>query len=108
MCAVSMAGDYWRDQLPQKPYYPGIQPFIHPSGGAVSGLPPLMHQVTKAEFDALKRDVEELKKLLTAAKKYDEAVGEPDCEVEDKVELIKKVAKLVGVSMDDIFGKGAS
>jgi len=103
MCATSNVGDYWRDQLPTKPYYPGIQPYIAPAVPFV--VPPA---ISREKFDALKRDVEELKKLLTAAKRYDEQTGEPDCELESKIELIKKVAKLVGVSMDDIFGSGSS
>jgi len=103
MCVASNIGDYWRDQLPTKPYYPAIQPYIAPT-------PPIIiaPAISREEFDALKRDVEELKKLLTAAKHYDEATGQPDCELESKIELIKKVAKLVGVSMDDIFVRGSS
>lgn len=102
MCVVSMVGDYWRDRLPQQPYYPGIQPHIAPPGslGAMVGN----LQVTRAEFDALKKDVEELKKLLAAAKQFDEATGEPDCEHADKIALIKKLAKLVGVDMSDVLG----
>ena len=100
MCAVSNVGDYWRDYtLPQKPYWPGIQPSID---GTIPGL---LYPVTRAEFDQLKHDVEELKKLLLAAKEYDKAMGEPDCVMDEKVALIKKVAKLVGVDMDQVFGK---
>ena len=51
--------------------------------------------VSRAEFDKLKRDVEELKR----AKEYDE----PDCEMDEKVELIRKVAELVGVDIEDLF-----
>ena len=58
---------------------------------------------TRAEFDALKKDMEELKKLLLAAKQYDESTGQPDCEMEDKVELITKIAKMVGVDMEQVF-----
>lgn len=99
MCIVSAVGDYWRDGLPQKPYYPSIEDYLK--------QPLMPPQISRAEFDALKKDVEELKKLLVAAKKYDEAVGEPDCELEDKVALIKRLAKLVGVSMNEIFGEGS-
>ncbi len=96
MCAVSATGDYWRqnDWPKWEPYQP-----LNPTPGY---WPP--PEVTKADLDALKREMEELKKLLVAAKKYDEATGQPDCEMEDKVALIKKVAKLVGVDMSGVFG----
>ena len=58
---------------------------------------------TRAEFDALKKDMEELKKLLLAAKQYDESTGQPDCEMEDKVKIITEIAKMVGVDLKDVF-----
>lgn len=93
MCVMSAIGDYWQHELPQKTYWPSVS---NPE------IP-----ISRAEFDALKRDVEELKKLLLAAKKYDEATGQPDCETDAKVALIRKVAELVGVSMEDVFGPKA-
>jgi hypothetical protein len=93
MCVASNVSDYWRDTALQKPYYLPVL-----TGGDVS----------RAEFDALKKDIEELKKLLLAAKRYDEATGQPDCEADEKVALIKKFADLVGVDLTEIFGKPAS
>jgi hypothetical protein len=58
---------------------------------------------TRAEFDELKREIQELKKLLKAAKMYDTVTGQPDCELEDKVALVKKLAELVGVDLEDVF-----
>lgn len=98
MCMTSAVGDYYKDSLPSKPYWDGIQPFINP-------LAPIAPAVTRQEFDALKRDLEELKKALLAAKRFDEVAGEPDCEMDEKVAIIKKLAKVVGVSMEDVFGK---
>jgi hypothetical protein len=90
MCAVSMVGDYWRDRtFPESfPSYPSWPNRTPPS---------------RAEFDDLKRSIEELKKLLVAAKRYDVAQGEPDCEMDDKVALIKKLAEIVGVDMKEVF-----
>lgn len=88
MCIVSNMGDYWTQRtLPEK--YPMWSDIIN--------------NPSRAEFEQLKKDVEELKRLLKAAKRYDEKVGEPHCEVEDKVILIKKIADAVGVDLKGIF-----
>lgn len=95
MCMVSNIGDDWAGKFPQKfPQFdppPMSAPFIIPS------------QVSRAEFDALKKEMEELKKLLLAAKKFDQATGQPDCEMEQKVKLIKAIAEMVGVDLTDVF-----
>lgn len=97
MCAVSAVGDNWRDQFPQRPYYDGIMPWINQSP------PPPNTTISREEFDALKRDIEELKSLLVAAKKFDEATGQKDCEMAEKIDLIRKLAKLVNVDLGDVF-----
>ena len=98
MCTVSNVGDGWRDTFPSRfPFVP-VNPITpHPF---IPYLPP---EVTREEFEALKNEMEELKKLLIAAKKYDEATGQKDCEMEEKISLIKQIATLVGVKMDDVF-----
>jgi hypothetical protein len=63
-------------------------------------LPSLSLGVTKDEFDALKEEVESLKKLLKAAKIYDDETGQPDCEIEEKMDMIKKYAESLGVDLD--------
>lgn len=99
MCMVSNVGDGWAEKFPY--HWPQIPP-----------EPPAKIQliqagVSQAEFDALKKEVQELKKLLIAAKEFDKATGQPDCEMDDKVKLIKAIAKLVGVDMGDVFGNEA-
>jgi hypothetical protein len=64
-----------------------------------------MIQPTRAEFDALKKEVEELKKLLLAAKEFDKNTNQPDCEHEDKIKFIKSVADFVGINLDEVFKK---
>lgn len=90
MCSVSMIGDHyahkWQDLN-----------FVQPGPGT-------RMDVTRAEFEELRRDVLEMKALLKRAKKYDEDNGEPDCEIEDKMALLRKVAKAVGVDLDDVIG----
>lgn len=64
--------------------------------------------VAQWEFEALKKEVLEMKELLLRAKKYDEKNNDPNCEQEQKVELLKKIADIVdivGVSLDEVFGK---
>lgn len=94
MCVVSMIGDYYGERFPQQ--YPFVVPPNQINESAI----------TRAEFEALRKDVLEMKDLLKRAKIYDEEHGEPDCEMEQKVELLKKVAELVGVDLEEIFGNG--
>lgn len=93
MCVVSMVGDHfndrWQPKIPNKIYTTdNLMPFLAP---------------TREEFDVLKKEVENMKKLLERAIKYDKDNNEPACEIEEKVVLLKKVAELVGVSLEDIF-----
>ena len=102
MCMVSNIGDQWGQQFPQK--WPGFvpHPFYPNSGGSTTPyVPPL--GVSQTDFDALKKEVEELKKLLRAAKDFDAKTGQPHCEMDAKVKLIKEIAKLVGVDLGDVF-----
>lgn len=91
MCTVSLVGDGWKDQFPQR------WPQFNPDSFKIS-------EVSRMEFEALKREVEELRELLKAAKAFDKATGQPDCHMDDKVALIKKVAEMVGVDLGDVFG----
>lgn len=103
MCVVSMVGDHYRDKWQREwPNLPGTQP-VGPSP-----LPAgLRHpEVTRAEFDALKRDVLEMKALLKRAKIYDEENGEPDCEIDEKMALLRRMADFVGVDLDEVIGTG--
>jgi hypothetical protein len=102
-----MVGDSFRDRwAPHFPEWPGggspTQPLgpMKPIPGGLLPSPP-----TRAEFDQLKREVEMLKDLLQRAKAYDEANNEPSCETEEKVALLKAVAKMVGVDLEDVLGK---
>lgn len=84
-------GDRWRKQWPQ------VVPNVPvPTPGTIV-LPP---EISREEFDALKKDVEDCKELLKRAKQYDRDHGEPDCEIDEKVALLRKVAELVGVDRD--------
>lgn len=101
MCVVSMIGDHfgrkWDDYFP-KPQL--LTPWPVPTSNPWPSLPP-----TREEFDKLKGEVEEMKALLIKAKEYDEKHNEPHCEVEEKMEKLRKIAELVGISLDDVIGK---
>jgi hypothetical protein len=102
MCVVSNIGDNYRDNFaPRWPHVP-VQPYM-----PTSPQPVVINtsEVSKQEFEALKKEVEELKQLLKAAKKFDEETGQPDCHMDDKVDFIKKLAEFVGVDLEDIFKK---
>lgn len=102
MCVVSMIGDHYKELIPKRfpdffPNYPNYDPNNPPS------IIVNQSEVTRAEFEELKKMVLEMKELLKKAKIYDEKNNEPNCEMEDKVALLKKVAELVGVDLKEIF-----
>lgn len=99
MCVVSMVGDHFNDR-----WWPQIQPQSPFDRSTITtDQLSVFLAPTRKEFDALKKEVEEMKKLLERAVEYDKKNNEPHCEMEDKVALLKKVAELVGVSLEDIF-----
>lgn len=107
MCVVSMIGDGWGRQFPDR--WPGVQPWEVDPPATIPYQPARVPfslpapQVSRKDFDALKAEVEALKRLLLAAKAFDDATGQPHCEADAKVALIKAVAKAVGVDMDEVF-----
>lgn len=102
MCSVSMIGDHYRDMWEPKPWYPGPAVPMPTRMSTVFYPPP---EITRAEFDDLKRQVSEMVELLKRAKKYDADSGQPDCEMDEKMDLLRKVAKLVGVDLDGAIAK---
>ena len=104
MCAVSSTGDMYRNKFSEpNPWitYPN-PPLGQPLPGPYTIT---LNPITRQEFDELKAIVLQMREDLLAAKKQDIEEGNSDCEMEDKVALLKKVAELVGVSLEDVFGK---
>lgn len=90
MCARSMImEDFGRRHDWGLPYY----------------LPPIpaLPGPSPAEFDALKKELEALRELLKAAKRFDEATDQPDCEDADKVALLRKLADALGVDLSEVL-----
>jgi hypothetical protein len=117
MCTVSMVMDHYTDHW-KKYVVPSIwvsPPVTQPPLPDTHTIPltvpttiqwqPLSSPPTREEFDALKREVEFMKGLLIRAKIYDEETNQRDCETEEKMALVRRIAELVGVDLNDILGK---
>lgn len=113
MCVVSMIGDHYRDKWEPAPWFPDNIPVRPAPMPTWPPLPPvegkplpivIQPEVTKEQFDELKKEVLEMKELLKRAIKYDQDNGEPECQIEEKMELLRKVAEMVGISLDDVIG----
>lgn len=87
MCVYSMIADHFIDKW-QPRYEPPAQfmPLVFP--------PPVeINQLTDEE-------VAELRKLLERAKEYDRRTGQPECELEEKKETLRKLARQLGVEIE--------
>ena len=96
MCVLSVVIDdqsrRWRDQ------YPWVDT-------TSSGNVTITTGVSKEEFEKLKREVEALRKLVEAAREFDADTGQPDCESDDKIALLKKIADALGVDISFVEDK---
>lgn len=90
MCVVSMIGDYYTDKWRTIPVYVPT---------TYTGT----YTTSEQELRDLKKEVLEMKELLKRALKYDEEHDQPDCQLEDKLEKLRQVAKLVGVDIDEVL-----
>lgn len=95
MCVVSMVADHYRDKF-SRDWPPPNLPFDQPWPN-----PPIRPPVTREEFDRLRADVDEMMALLRRAHEYDVRNNEPECEVDEKIELLRRIARMVGVDIDD-------
>jgi hypothetical protein len=103
MCVVSMVGDHYNDKWRDR--WPDIWPKPDRSSDPEDTkrkVEKILEQIHKSELDKLREEVKELKKLWDSARKYDEANGESECQLEEKVALIKALAKALGVDMSDL------
>jgi len=98
MCVVSMIGDdYWKRHIPSS--YPSF-----PADNLSRSEFNLWKSAHEEEVKKLREELEAMKKLLRAAKIFDAATGQPDCEVDEKVQFIKTLAEFLGVDLEDILG----
>src|SRR5687768_2146887 len=100
MCTVSMIMDHYRDKWTQPPYWPQ-QPYFPPPptkeididmGKIAEFLKPKPPAITPEE-------IEEFRRLLDRAREYDKRNNEPDCELDEKRQAVKAIAKQLGVEI---------
>ncbi len=98
MCAVSMIADDWNKN--RFPDFPTGFPWSTPNN--------VGPQVSRTEFEAMKKELEELKKQLEVAKQEDIDNGEPDCEMEEKIAIFRRLGELFGVDFNEVLKPNAS
>lgn len=111
MCVYSMVIDYQRKHIHD--YYQWVEPYIYPGvtpavpapwvvtpGSITPGSP---NGPTQEDFDKLRNELEAMKKLLRAAEKFDSATGQPECESDEKVAFLKKLADLLDIDLSDVL-----
>lgn len=103
MCATSAVFDYWRETHPYPPTIAQPYTVTYP----IPGQQEKEVNDLKSEVGRLRKELLELRKLLLAAKKFDEETGQPDCEMDEKVDFVRKFADMVGVDMSDVFPNAA-
>jgi hypothetical protein len=101
MCVVSNIGDQWTRKLPDIWPKQWPQPGVYPQPWEYSKQfpPPIPYK----QYEALRKELEEMKRQLQEARAQDIANNEPNCEQEDKVALLRKVAKIMNIDLGDVF-----
>jgi hypothetical protein len=94
MCVVSFVSDRFVER--QWPEY-------WPSNAQPPILPDILEGLNNAEIQRLKSEIVKLKQELEEARKQDIKDGNPDCHVEDKVAIIKGLAKALDVDLGNVF-----
>lgn len=96
MCTVSMIYDMSQKTWP----FPPENPLPSPTRW-VPGMPsvPTWTPPTPEYNGPTKEQFQELIELLRAAKKFDIATGQPDCEDKMKKEMLRKMAQAIGIDL---------
>jgi hypothetical protein len=102
MCVVSNIGDTYRDSggWPWQPTIPSPPPECVPTSFKRAWDEHIKQAAETAEIDSLKKRVLALEELLRKGKEFDAETGQPDCELDEKKEALKKVAKELGVEIN--------
>jgi hypothetical protein len=87
MCVMSMIFDHYHDKWGQPPYTPWTAP---------TPYQPFRESPVSDE------EIKEFRKLLERAREYDRKNNQPDCELEEKRQKLKKLSEELGVKIDFI------
>lgn len=104
MCVYSLVVDHFTDKW--RPYVPAWPP--EGTGGNGIGVPPnitigITSPLTQAEIDQFRRDVAEFKILLERAREYDRRNNEPECESDEKLTILKKIAAALDIDLTEVL-----
>lgn len=98
MCVMSLVMDHRYNEW-QRRYYPmnPVLPIENPAP-SYSTVP------TQTEYwppsIPTQEEIDEFRRLLEKAREYDKEHNEPDCEIEEKREKLRKLAVELGVEID--------
>lgn len=93
MCVVSMVTRDFYENNKTAPWMDGSRWFtVRP--GLVDPF------IRRSEFEKLKVQFEELAKDIAQAKQQDINEGNPDCEKEESIELLKAIAEKLGINLN--------
>lgn len=102
MCVYSMIIDHYRDKW--APYIPSPYKVVpDPWPTAPPSVVPMPYPVPALPSPITPAEVEEFRKLLDRARRYDRDHNEPDCELEQKKKAIQDLADKLGVDIRDLF-----
>jgi len=73
-------------------YYEKWYPYTHPWQVVPPPIQPIQPAIPQT-------DIEEFRKLLERAREYDKRTGQPDCDLEEKRQRVKKLAQDLGVEI---------
>lgn len=92
MCTVSNIMGIYQDQLTN----PGL-------GWYSTSTIYYTQYATRSDIDALRKEIENLKTLMIQAIKHDKETGQADCQNEEKLAALQKIAGLVGIDLRECF-----
>lgn len=95
MCVYSQIVDYETDRWKKR--YWTTEPW---KDNDISIIPVPYNPPNYKEKEKLKKEVEELKKLLKLALKFDKNTDQEECESEDKKKILSDMAKQLGIEIE--------
>lgn len=101
MCFASAVGDHFTKEWTRGVGIPTDWDAIRRIN---EGLLPIEKSgVSVVEFERLKQQVKDMTALLKVAVDYDQRTGQPNCEVEQKIEMLRMVASAFKIDLDAIL-----